>query len=99
MAALDPAVLLEQGAPLYRRNCAACHGAAGQGAQGPALAGNESLGDTPYLARVIVHGFGYMPPFGDRLNDEEIAAISTFIRNSWGNDFGPLQPAEVAEQR
>lgn len=91
--------LFDNGQTLYGINCGACHGAAGEGAQGPALAGNESLGDDQYLARTLVHGFGYMPPFGDQLNDLQIAAISTYIRNNWGNEFGPLQPGEVAEQR
>ena len=99
VADIDAAALLAQGDPLYRTNCAACHGAQGEGKQGPALAGNEALADTAYLARTIIHGFGYMPPFGSRLDDEQIAAVSTFIRKSWGNEFGAVQAPEVAEQR
>jgi mono/diheme cytochrome c family protein len=91
--------LLSEGEPLYRRVCAACHGASGQGAQGPAFAGNEALADADYVARTIIHGFGYMPPFGGRLDDRQIAAIATYIRESWGNSLGAVQPAEVAAQR
>ncbi|HEV7277414.1 MAG TPA: glucose/sorbosone family PQQ-dependent dehydrogenase [Devosiaceae bacterium] len=98
-AAASMEQLFDNGQTLYGINCSACHGAAGQGAQGPALAGNEALDDTEYLARTIVHGFGYMPPFGDQLNDLQIAAVATYIRNNWGNDFGPVQPGEVAAQR
>lgn len=97
-AEIDFDTLLTQGQTSYAVNCAACHGSNGQAAQGPALAGNESLGDTEYLTRTLVHGFGYMPQFR-HLADTDLAAISTYIRNSWGNDFGEVQPAAVAEQR
>ncbi|HWJ87636.1 MAG TPA: glucose/sorbosone family PQQ-dependent dehydrogenase [Pelagibacterium sp.] len=90
--------LYAQGQTLFGTTCAACHGPAGQGAQGPALAGNEALGDTAYLATTVVHGFGYMPPFG-YLENEQIASITTYIRNSWGNEFGILTPDDVAAQR
>jgi mono/diheme cytochrome c family protein len=39
-----------------------------------------------------------MPPFA-RLSDHDIASVATFVRNSWGNDFGPIQPTRVAEIR
>lgn len=98
-ASADFDTLFAGGRTQFGTTCAACHGAQGEGAQGPALAGNEALGDTEYLATTIIHGFGYMPPFGDQLSDEDIAAIATFIRNSWGNDFGEVQPADVAAER
>ncbi|QQR38064.1 c-type cytochrome [Devosia rhizoryzae] len=31
-----------------------------------------------------------MPAFGKRLSEAEIEAVGTFIRNSWGNSFGPF---------
>ncbi len=40
-----------------------------------------------------------MPAFKDLLSDNDIAEISTFIRNSWGNDFGVLTTEEVEELR
>ncbi len=40
-----------------------------------------------------------MPPFGDGLSNEEIAAVAQHIRNSWGNDFGTVTPQEVEETR
>ncbi|WIY52793.1 PQQ-dependent sugar dehydrogenase [Devosia sp. YIM 151766] len=92
-------LFFNQGRTLYGTTCAACHGPAGKGAQGPAFVGNEALGDTAYLATTLIHGFGYMPPFGSQLDDEQIASITTYIRNSWGNEFGPVTTAEVAEQR
>jgi PQQ-dependent dehydrogenase (s-GDH family) len=98
-SAVDLDQLMGQGRTVYATNCAACHGPAGKGAQGPAFVDNEALGDTAYVARTIVHGFGYMPRFGDKLNDDQIAAVSSYIRNSWGNQFGPVQPSDVSAQR
>ena len=36
-----------------------------------------------------------MTPFGGMLKDDEIAAVLTFVRNSFGNQAGPIQPANV----
>ncbi|ARO14473.1 hypothetical protein BVG79_01127 [Ketogulonicigenium robustum] len=99
-ADVDYDTLFTQGQTLYGSACAACHGAAGQGMQGPALAARADLmEDKDYLPRTIIHGFGYMPSFATRLNDEEVAAVSTYIRNSWGNDAGILTPADAAATR
>ena len=40
-----------------------------------------------------------MTAFGEHLDDAQIAAIATFVRNSWGNDYGPVTPDEVAAAR
>lgn len=40
-----------------------------------------------------------MTPFADALTDEEIAIITTFVRNAWGNDYGPMTAEEVAQLR
>ena len=98
-SAVDLDKLVSQGRTLYATSCGACHGAAGQGAQGPGFIDNEAVGDTVYLGRTIIHGFGYMPRFGDTLTDQQIAAISSFIRNSWGNQYGPMTAEDVARQR
>lgn len=47
----------------------------------------------------ILFGGGIMPPFGGRLSDAEIASVGTYIRNSWGNEFGPITPEKVAQAR
>ncbi len=95
----DVAEVSNRGLPKYAANCAACHGPAGQGTAGPALAGNAKLEDPTFVARTIVHGFGYMPAFGDRLSDQDIAEIGTYIRNAWGNDFGVLTTEQVEAVR
>lgn len=40
-----------------------------------------------------------MPPFGQLLNDNDIAALVTYIRNSWGNEAGGVTPLEVKRAR
>jgi mono/diheme cytochrome c family protein len=40
-----------------------------------------------------------MPAFGWRLADDEVAAVSTFIRQSWGNTGTPVSADEVTQIR
>ncbi|MFH5803513.1 PVC-type heme-binding CxxCH protein [Alienimonas sp. DA493] len=43
-----------------------------------------------------------LPPmtgFRQLLTDEEIAAVLTYVRNSWSNRATPIEPAKVAEMR
>jgi mono/diheme cytochrome c family protein len=109
----DPTVMA-RGAELYDKNCAACHGAQGQGAAGayPQLAGNRAvtMHSPANLVRVVLNG-GYapatagnprpygMPPFGPTLADPEMAAVLTYIRNAWGNQAPPLSELDVLRLR
>ena len=40
-----------------------------------------------------------MPAFADELSNEQVAAVSTYIRNAWGNDFGAVEVATVSQER
>ena len=40
-----------------------------------------------------------MTPFGGMLNDEEVAAVLTYVRNSFGNKADPVSPETVARIR
>lgn len=86
------------GGPLYAQHCAGCHGEVGNGGFGPALAGNDNLAKAEAIVTQILGGGGGMPAF-DGLSDEAIAALGSYIRSSWSNDFGPITAADVAEQR
>jgi len=103
-AAPDPelfAALMEEGAEGFEDNCAACHGDEGQGGgTGPALAGNPFVASNTAIAAQILEGYEDhgMPPF-NHLSDRMIAAIATFVRNSWGNEYGITPEAVVAENR
>jgi mono/diheme cytochrome c family protein len=84
------------GATLYAENCARCHGAKGEGVAGnfPNLAGNAAITNAPAdnLEAMILGGFqawhageAFMPEFGQRLGDDQIAAIANYVRTTWGN--------------
>ena len=78
----------------------------------PALAGNRAvtMHHTANLVRIILAG-GYapstagnprpfgMPPFVHVLNDEDIAAVTSYIRFSWGNIAEPVSAADVVRHR
>jgi mono/diheme cytochrome c family protein len=36
-----------------------------------------------------------MPPFADRLSDQEVADVVTFIQSSWGDNAPPIDPGLV----
>lgn len=101
------------GARLYEQHCVQCHHASGAGAPPawPPLAGNTSVvaASPNNVVQMILKG-GYapatqanpkphgMPPF-HALSDGDIAALATFIRNSWGNAAGSVSSHQVAPLR
>lgn len=103
------------GAAVYVDNCNACHRSDGRGYAGafPALAGNSVLrsDDVTSLVHIVLAGFTVpathaapstftMPPFADRLSDQEVADVVNFIRSSWGNGAKENATAEdVAKLR
>lgn len=95
--------LMTEGAQVFAANCAACHGAEGSESLAThveILAGNSrAVGNASRVMRRIVHGGTYMPPFGAVLDDRQVAAVATFVRNSWGNDHGMITEEEVAAIR
>jgi hypothetical protein len=40
-----------------------------------------------------------MTPFGGMLKDEEVAAVITYVRNSFGNKASAVSPARVKQIR
>ena len=95
------ASLMEDGHLVFASNCAVCHGEEGGGGIGPGLAANSVVSDRVFVIRRVLNGFidHGMPPFRDALSDHQIAAVATFIRSSWANDYGPVLPEEVTKQR
>lgn len=94
-AGIDPAVM-ELGGTIYTDNCAACHGENGDAER--KFAGSQSLKHVVLIASQVIHGGEFMPKF-DFLTDEEVAAVGTYIRNSWGNTLGPVTAEEIAVYR
>lgn len=97
--------LITKGETVYKAQCLMCHQANGQGLKGafPALAGSPmSTEPAQRLGHIkqILNGKGIMPAYGEQLSDVEIAAVTTYERNAWGNDTGDIvQAKEVAEAR
>jgi mono/diheme cytochrome c family protein len=102
------------GAAIYEDRCEDCHSTSGRGGifSAPPLAGSAIVqADNPAsLINVVLHGpqlpkevsFGAwenMPAYADKLSDEEVVAVSNYIRGSWGNVGRPLTTEEVAAQR
>jgi mono/diheme cytochrome c family protein len=40
-----------------------------------------------------------MPPFAQSLSNQEVAAVVTYIRMSWGNNGTPISPQQVSDLR
>jgi mono/diheme cytochrome c family protein len=90
------------GEVLYRRKCAACHQAEGQGLPNwiPQLSGSPLLTAEPQdVSYLLLHGKDGMPAFHLYLSDEVIASILTYARGAWGNGAGPVTAEVVAEER
>jgi mono/diheme cytochrome c family protein len=110
----ESSLLVSFGKPIYDRECAGCHGATGLGMPPhyPPLAGNQSIQMVSAVnaIRMVLNG-GYppgtagnprpygMPPFAQRLSDDEVAAVVTYIRTSWGNRGEPVSARQANELR
>lgn len=96
--------LMTKGEAGYKAQCLVCHQANGEGIKGafPALVKSPiSTGKERRLEHIhqIIYGKNLMPALG-HLSDVDIAAITTYERNAWGNNTGDIvQAKEVAEAR
>jgi alcohol dehydrogenase (quinone), cytochrome c subunit len=63
----------------------------------PRLAGNPivTLHDPEPIIDTVVYGQGGMTNFRDKLNNEQIAAVLTYIRNSWGNQAPAVSHRQI----
>ena len=106
------AVMMKDGSKLYTK-CQGCHAPTGMGdgSNFPPLGGSEWVtGDSQSLAMVILNGVqgpievagkewvGMMPPQGDGLDAYSLAALMTYLRNSFGNNTGDIISESMAEQ-
>jgi mono/diheme cytochrome c family protein/glucose/arabinose dehydrogenase len=107
--------LYERGSHMYATcmACHGAEGEGASGI-GPPLAGSEWVQqDKEVITRILLHGFeGGVAEFPRRavnitgvmpahrfLTDEDLAAIMTYMRNTWGNEAGPIEPEEVERIR
>jgi hypothetical protein len=59
----------------------------------------DFMGDCKTHAAHVINGVTGETPSLAALNNMEIAAVITYERNSWGNDYGLCLPAAVAAAR
>lgn len=105
---------MKMGANVYSANCTACHNSNGKGIPNLAagLAGNPGLlaDDSSSIITTVLQGgrgavtlgnptSGAMPSFAWKLSDEQVAAVATYLRNSWGNAAPAVTADEVAKAR
>ena len=88
--------LMARGENVYNASCLACHGANGEGGLGNAIAGSAiAMGGLDSHLNVIVNGVAgtAMQAFGAQLSDVDVAAVTTYQRNAFGNNTGDVVQA------
>jgi mono/diheme cytochrome c family protein len=105
---------MKDGEQIYAHYCRACHEPDGSGAPRiyPPLPGNALLqsADPSSTLRVILDGAqtvttprapntGSMPSYARDLSDQQVADVTNYIRNSWGNAAPVVTAEEVAKAR
>jgi glucose/arabinose dehydrogenase/mono/diheme cytochrome c family protein len=99
-------VRFDKGKAGFAALCAACHQPEGQGLVGlapPLVYSRWVLADERVLASIVLNGKSsdvlVMPTLKAALDDEAIANVLTFVRNSWGHAAGAVTPETVARMR
>jgi len=105
---------MRRGAAIYSDACASCHleDGIGQPRYFPPLGQNAMLqqADPIGIEHVILAGSRIgtsptrpspltMPSFAWKLTDQEIADVSTYLRNSWGNQAPTVSASDVRDSR
>ena len=95
----NPQALISEGQTVYAENCSRCHQLDGGGWKPlfPRLADNPivTLSNVSPIIETVLYGQGSMPPFRDSLTAEQIAAVLSYIRNSWGNQAMAVSPRQI----
>jgi mono/diheme cytochrome c family protein len=106
--------VMAAGQAIYRDECSACHGLEGKGTPQlfPALAHSSiARANNPSTAiRLVLRGVRSvatedeptapgMPSFGWQLNDAQVAAVLTYIGNTWNNAAAPVTADQVKQAR
>ena len=104
---------IKAGEARFTGTCSVCHQSSGRGLPGvfPPLAGSDFLmADKQRSIGIVLNGLtgpvtvngsafnSVMPPMS-QLNDDELANILTFVRNSWGNSGEAVSADEVKKLR
>ena len=94
--------------------CAACHGmdgkgiAAGPSLMAPSLVGSKvATGDPAVFALILLNGIqkegteylGMMAPLGAALDDQKLADVMTYVRNSFDNKASAVSVEDAKKYR
>jgi mono/diheme cytochrome c family protein len=108
----DPSMIAGQA--IYRDQCSACHSLDGHGVPHlfPSLADSSMVrsSDPATVIRLILRGARSvataaeptapgMPSFGWQLDDAQVAAVATYIRNAWKLAAPPVSAQDVSRAR
>ena len=111
---LPPEDRMKSGEAMYEHACVACHEKDGSSAPRiyPPLPGNALLqsADPTSTLRIILDGAqtvttprapnkGSMPAYAKQWTDQQIADVTNYIRNSWGNAAPLVTADQVAQAR
>ncbi len=106
--------VMKSGAQIYADECSGCHAEDGKGIPGmfPSLSGSAAVqqNDPTTLLRIVLRGARSvgtaaaptapaMPEFGWVLDDDQVAALLTYVRNAWGNSAPAVTAGEVGRTR
>lgn len=101
---------LMRGKAIYENICALCHNVDGSGKpnQAPPFVGSDwVLGNPARLIRIPLYGLTgpldvkgqqwnlAMPAMGAALSDDDLAAVLSYMRKSWGNNGAEVTAAQV----
>ncbi len=106
--------VMEAGAAIYRDQCSACHALNGRGIPRlfPSVAESSMVrsDDPTTLIRIVLRGARSvataaeptspgMPSYGWQLDDAQVAAVLTYIRNTWGSAAPAVSAHDVTRER
>jgi len=112
--AAPDAASMKRGAAIFSDACTACHleNAVGQPTMFPPLGNNAvaQQNDPTSVLHIILAGVRVgpsptrpspltMPSFAWKLTDQQVADVSTYLRNSWGNRASSVSASDVAKLR
>jgi mono/diheme cytochrome c family protein len=112
--AAPSAAAMHAGGAVFFDACTACHLVHGKGQPRmfPPLAGSavaQQRNPTGLIGLILAGGrtaptlqrpsFQTMPSFAWKLDDQEVADVATYVRNSWGNQASPVSAKQVSKIR
>lgn len=103
---------MKRGKEVYTLYCQSCHLGNGEGIEGvnPPVAKTNYLKDAKKNIDIILNGqsgeitvngkkYNAFMPAQNYLTDQQIADVLNYIRNSWGNKYPIITPAQVKVER